>query len=232
LSLDTAILQEAVRRGFIYANPCVRLGLKRTPPKQKAEITDEESAKIEEALKTRDPWMRDCWLVAMRQGCRLSETAVPLRNVDLEAKTISFDTKGSRVHTAPLHEDLVPLVKTARAAERDRLVDLPKYPAKKWHQFFKRIGLPHLSFHCTRVTVVTKLARSGASMSKAKAYVGHASDTVHRIYQRLMPVDVADLGSVLSSRPAEIQDAAGARPKPKRPPRDRRASKTRHTSSS
>src|SRR5437868_10637315 len=48
---------------------------------------------------------------------------------------------------------------------------LPKYAAKKWHQFFKRIGLPHLSFHCTRVTVVTRLARKGFTMTQTKAYV-------------------------------------------------------------
>jgi len=216
LKVFSALLQEAVRRGFITANPCMRLGLKRTPPKQKPEITDDEVLKIEEALKTRDEWMRDSWLVAMRQGCRLSETGVLLASVDLTARTVSFDAKGGRIHTAPLHSDLISLVKKARTAKRKRLVDLPKYPAKKWHQFFRRIGLPHLSFHCTRVTVVTKLARSGAPIYKTKAYVGHASDTVHAIYQRLTPVDVRDLGAVLSNPTVETQDALRATSKPKR----------------
>ena len=67
LKVFSAIMQEAVRRGFIQANPAVRLGLKRTPPKQKSEISDDEVAKIEGALKECDEWMKDCWLVAMRQ---------------------------------------------------------------------------------------------------------------------------------------------------------------------
>ncbi|HWY39357.1 MAG TPA: phage integrase SAM-like domain-containing protein, partial [Chthoniobacterales bacterium] len=96
----SVILQEAVRRGHINANPCLRLGYKRTPPKQKPEITTDEQHKIEAALTKQDRWMGECWLVAMRQGCRISETAVPLRNIDLQRKTISFQAKGNRIRTA------------------------------------------------------------------------------------------------------------------------------------
>jgi integrase len=199
LKVFSAILQEAVKRSYITANPCLRLGLRRTRPKQKPEITREEQQRIENELATRDQWMRDCWLVAMRQGCRLSETAVPITHIDTETGTVMFFTKGGRVHTAPLHDDLLPLLRVARRRKRATLVELPKYPAKKWHQFFKRIGLPHLSFHCTRVTVVTRLARKGHTMTQTKAYVGHASDTVHAIYQRLAPADVRHLGEALSS---------------------------------
>jgi integrase len=199
LKVFSAILQEAVRRGYIDANPCLKLGYKRTPPKQKPEITADEQRKIETALKKQDQWMRDSWLVAMRQGCRISETAVPLSNVDLQQRTITFLGKGNRVHTAPLHDDLVPLVKLARKHNRHQLVELPKYAPKKWHQFFRRLSLPHLSFHCTRVTVVTRLARAGHSIALTKAYVGHRSDTVHAIYQRLNAADVRHLGAALSS---------------------------------
>ena len=143
--------------------------------------------------------MQDCWTVAMRQGCRLSETATPLSNIDAIRREITFVGKGGRIHTAPLHSDLLPLVRRAKRERRARLVNLPNYAAKKWHQFFRRIGLRHLSFHSTRVTVVTRLARQGHAISLTKAYVGHASDTVHAIYQRLAPADVRHLGEALSS---------------------------------
>jgi integrase len=68
---------------------------------------------------------------------------------------------------------------------------LPKMAAKEWHFFFKEVGLPHLSFHSTRVTVVTKMARAGINQQQAMRYVGHASETVHRVYQRLTALDVA-----------------------------------------
>lgn len=199
LKVFSAIMQEAVRRSYVTANPALRLGLKRTPPKKKPEITTKEQAKIETALLKQDEWMRDCWTVAMRQGCRLSETAASLNNVDSTRREITFVGKGGRIHTAPLHSDLLPLVRRAKRERRSRLVDLPNYAAKKWHQFFKKIGLRHLSFHSTRVTVVTRLARRGHAISLTKAYVGHASDTVHAIYQRLAPADVRHLGEALSS---------------------------------
>ena len=98
----TAILQEALRRGYIDANPCVRLGIKKAPPKAKREIMADEIAIIESALVTREQWMRDCWLVAMLHGCRYAETAVPLANIDTHAMLITFRIKGGRDHTTSL----------------------------------------------------------------------------------------------------------------------------------
>src|SRR6266403_3865582 len=139
LKVFSAILQEAVRRSYINANPCLKLGYKRTPPKQQPEITDDEQRKIETSLLDQQCWMQESWLVAMRQGCRISETAAPLRNIDLQTRTISFNAKGNRIHTAPLHDDLVSLVKKAQKEKRHQLVALPKHAAKKWHQFSRRI---------------------------------------------------------------------------------------------
>ncbi len=199
LKVFSAIMQEAVRRSYVPANPALRLGLKRTPAKQKPEVATDEQALIEAELESRDEWMRDCWLVAMRQGCRLSETAVPLREIDLKAGTITFRAKGNRIHCAPLHYDLRPLVRRAVKQKRATLVLLPKYAAKAWFRFFRQIGLKHLCFHSTRVTVVTRLARAHHPIYETKAYVGHASDTIHAIYQRLSPPDVRHLGAALAA---------------------------------
>jgi integrase len=91
-----------------------------------------------------------------------------MRNIDTKARTIAFNAKGGRVHAAPLHDDLLPLVAKAIREKRMTLVQLPKYPAKLWHTFFKKLGMGHLSFHSTRVTVVTRLARSGAPIYQRK----------------------------------------------------------------
>ena len=152
--------------------------------------------------RSRDEWMRDCWLVAMRQGCRFSETAVHFSQIDTQAGTIRFRIKGGREHTAPLHPDLIPLVEKARKTKRKTLVELPQYAGKVWWHFFRQIDLSHLCFHCTRVTVITKLARTNAPESHTMAYVGHANETVHAIYRRLKAADVAHLAGALSSQPA------------------------------
>jgi hypothetical protein len=35
----------------------------------------------------------------------------------------------------------MPLVRQVQKQKRHQLVDLPKHAPKKWHQFFRRIGL-------------------------------------------------------------------------------------------
>lgn len=212
----SVILQEAVRRGYLGANPCFRLGLQRRNVKKKPRINEDEHLIIQNALKKAPEWMQESWEVAMLQGCRLSETAVPMVRINIKHKTISFIGKGGKIHTSPLHLKLMRLVKKAKAEKREFLVYLPKHPSKCWSQFFDRIGLPHITFHSTRVTVVTKLALAGYNRQMTKAYVGHASDTVHDVYTRIEAPDVRHLGAVLNSRVDENQGFALTIPKPNR----------------
>lgn len=194
----SVIMQEAVRRQWAAGNPLLRLGIRRDAPKEKQEITQDSLALIEASLKHEPQWMQDCWLVAMRQGCRLRAAAVPMDRIDEGVMSIVFRNKGGKLYAAPLHPDLLGLVARRRAEGAEVLVDLPKMPSKAWHSFFKRLGMEgRISFHSTRVTVITKFARAGVVMAQAMSYVGHASATVHRIYQKLQPPDVGHLGKLL-----------------------------------
>ncbi len=193
-----AIMQEALRRGMIVANPCARLGLAKIVSKEKRVIDKDEEELIFRELKqkSKPEWMAEVFLVAMRQGCRLREVMVPLERIDTEKMVITFKVKGGGLHCAPLHKDLLPLVAKARREKRKVLVPLPAQPSPRWGKFFKSIGLD-LCFHCTRVTVVTRLCEGGFSESQTMAYVGHASELVHALYRKMRPVAVAHLGDVL-----------------------------------
>lgn len=195
----SVIMQEAVKREWASGNPLLRLGIRRDPPKEKGEVTADDRLLIEEALADGPQWMKDAWMIGMKQGCRLRETAVEMSKIDESLMVVQFKVKGGRFHTAPLHADLLPLIKRRRDQGAERLVDLPAMPSKAWHTFFKRLGMAgRISFHSTRVTVVSQFARSANVPDKlAMAYVGHCSATVHRIYQRLRPPDVAHLGELL-----------------------------------
>lgn len=196
-----ALLTEAVRRGWIDRNPADRLGLQRDPARLKPEISNKELAVIrrglakwEGDLPVAERWMSNSFEVAIHQGCRLQETAVPLAAIDVEAGTIGFTAKGSRgrknVFTTRLHPGLVPLVEALRAAGAERICTIPKGASRVWLKFFREHKLGHLCFHCTRVTVITRLARSGVPMTQAMRFVGHSSEQVHRIYQRLRADDL------------------------------------------
>jgi integrase len=80
---------------------------------------------------------------------------------------------------------------------------------KEWHWFLKGRAergwqgvCPHATFHCTRVTVITRMARAGVPIQQAMAYVGHADQTVHRIYQRLQADDLTKCTEALRFFPA------------------------------
>jgi hypothetical protein len=201
------VMQEAVRRGFAQGNPCLRHGIQRLPPRQKPEMTDQEIAQIRRllieeeghlALEAR--WMTVCFEIAIHQGCRLTETSLPLDHIDTERNTIRFEAKGrdgvKHVFTTALHPGLRPLVLALREAGATHTCRLPKVASVHWWKFFRAHGLGHLCFHCTRVTVVTRLARSQVPKSQAMRFVGHSSEMVHAIYQRL---EAPDLGAAVAA---------------------------------
>lgn len=195
-----AMMQECLQRGWVVANPCGRLGLAKRPAKEKWAISREEEALIFREMQARrlaSPWMEEAFLVGMRQGCRLREVEVPLNRIDVKAMVITFKVKGGKLHAAPLHKDLLPLVARAKAEKREVLVKLPVSPSPRFAKFFNLVGLGHLCFHCTRVTVVTRLCEAGYSESQTMAYVGHASEAVHAIYRKMRPLAVAKLGDAL-----------------------------------
>ncbi|MHB9008920.1 MAG: tyrosine-type recombinase/integrase [Limisphaerales bacterium] len=179
------IMQEAVRRGFIGINPARGLGLVKDRPAEKPEITAQEEALIRRALPDWPEWMSVAFDIAMATGCRLRETQIELRNIDENHGTVSFVQKGDRPHTTALPPKLIPLIRRLRAEGRTRTVDLPERPSKEWWRFFRSVGLPHIQFHCTRVTVVTRLARAGVPERHTMRFVGHSSSTVHRVYTKL-----------------------------------------------
>lgn len=197
LRIMSAIMREAVKLGYAGANPCAAPGFHRDDPAEKPEITDEEIALIRSRLpawaeERGEVWMTNCFEVAIHQGCRLRECRVALRDIDLRRGTITFRAKGGKVFATALHQNLRPLVeRLAKAGATHTCGPIPLLASKRWREFFDELELRHLCFHCTRVTVVTKLARAGIPEQQAMAYVGHSSELVHKIYQRLKPADVS-----------------------------------------
>jgi hypothetical protein len=142
------IMREAIRRGFATTNPCERLGLKRDPARQKPEMTDAEIAKIraelrarEGALPIRERWMTVSFEIAIHQGCRISETQLPLSSIG--ENSIQFVAKGRNgrphVFTTTLHPGLRPLIAELRAAGATHTCQLPRMASKLWYDFFREL---------------------------------------------------------------------------------------------
>lgn len=214
LRLLGRVMREAVRRGFVTASPLERMGLKRKKSPEKPEMTTQEIAAIRRALKKKEGqlaiterWMTVSFEIALHQGCRHAETSIPMSAIDEAAGTITLRQKGDRVFTTRLHDGLRPLITELRAASAVRTCVHPPMAGKLWHWFFKgrnerdhhQKGVaPRLCFHCTRVTVITRMARAGVPIQQAMAYVGHADHEIHRIYQRLQAPDLSRAQAALN----------------------------------
>lgn len=218
LKIMGVIMGEALRRGYCGTNPCLRMGLKREDPAEKPEMTDEEIALIrqlvaekESELKLPDRWMTTSFEIAIHHGCRLSETSMAMSAVDLVRQTLRFNAKGGKVFTVRIHPGLLPHIQALKKAGATHTCRLPQMASKEWHTLLKgRDELTHLCFHCTRVTVITRLARAGVPIQQAMAYVGHSSQAVHRIYQRLKADDLSLCTQALAfGMPAQGQHNAG-----------------------
>ncbi len=207
-TLNTAIMElkvlgfimgEAVRRGFANSNPCRELRIPRDKPREKPELTDDQISTIREALKTEPEWMSDAFELAIHHGCRLSECRVPMEDVDFTRNVIHFrKTKGDKPFTVPIHPGILPLLKRKAKTGAAFVSEVPGNDSKPFHTLFKKLGLVGVSFHSTRVTVVSRMARSPEIKPElARRYVNHSSELVHRIYQRLGAEDLRGISGVL-----------------------------------
>lgn len=181
------LMEEARIGGLCGANPCRELGIGRDEPEAKPPISVLEHRLITRALKHEPEWMRVSYKIAYWQGCRFSETCLPLSDVDLAKNTLRLRTKGKkkRVAEVPLSLKVRPLFRRLIFQERKRTFEMPQMPGKTWWLFFRKIGLEHLCFHCTRVSFITRCYEAGIEEADVMRLVLHASTTVHRIYPRL-----------------------------------------------
>jgi integrase len=193
LKLLAMILGEAVRLGFADANPLVSLKLKRDRAKKKPELTDGEIVAIQEGLQQEPEWMRVSFQTALQTGCRLRETRIPLSCIDFQESKITFPSpKGGeeRAFSIPMPTPLMPMLQRMKNEGRSHTCEFPFQPSRRWQQFFIKLKLMHLTFHCLRVTYINRLRRAGVPREAAMRLVNHASALVHEIYQREKVDDV------------------------------------------
>ncbi|MCF7763581.1 MAG: site-specific integrase [Verrucomicrobia bacterium] len=202
LRILSSFVNEAVRREYIPANPVTRLGIKGAQVIEKSEMSDHHITVIREEISrrlanARTPqeaagahFLNVSFEFALHQGCRMSETFLPLADIDITAMTIRFgNPKGGQAYTTALNPALVPMITELRKHGRTTTYDRPANPSLCWWNFFDTIrgqhaGFDRVSFHSTRVTCISRLERAGAPEVVVCRLVNHASSAIHRIYRR------------------------------------------------
>lgn len=202
LEFIALLLEEAVNREQIVKNPARKLGLTKTPPREKPELSDDDVSEIRACIaKVQDPDLRrfheTSFEIALHQGCRLAETYLPLSSFSVTDMVVRFPrTKGySTEHVVPMHPDLVPFIQRMINERRRFTYKPPRNAQIAWMRFFLEHGFTErgISFHCTRVTFITLAARNGVPESHIMKLVRHASATITRIYTRIRMDDLHGL---------------------------------------
>lgn len=193
LRILSLLLGEGVRLGHADANPLVGVKIRRDKTAKKPEVSDVEVVTIRTALAEEPEWMQTAFEIALHTGCRLRETRIPMTCVDFLENKITFPSpKGGedRAFSIPMPTALRPLLDRLVKERKKHTLDFPFQPSRRWQQFFIKLKLSHLCFHCLRVTYVNRLRRAGVPREVAMRLVNHASDLVHQVYQREKVDDV------------------------------------------
>lgn len=185
------ILREAKKRNFCESDVTAKLGVERDDPEEKPELTDAQINLIRAGLKKEPEWMRVSFEIGLQSGMRFEETKIHRKNVDYSKGDIFLPSpKGGRkrafIHTAS--DDLIAYLKKLFSDGRSATWTTPKgiFPSLLWRAFFDGIGLESpISFHCTRVTYISRGERAGVPESVMCKQVNHADTLVHRIYSRV-----------------------------------------------
>jgi hypothetical protein len=192
------ILNEAITRGYITTNPAAKMGVKPDAPAEKAEITDQERVIVEASFTVPIDWKEISWTIAINQGCRLAETSLPLSRVDFAGDKITFKLKGGKLHTTKLVPEVKTLLLKLKEEGLSHTWAFHRNASRDWSRHLEGLGLA-FSFHSTRVTVITRLARGGVNEQMARRFIGHASSEIHSIYTRLQADDLTSCVEALSS---------------------------------
>lgn len=184
------ILGEAMRRDFCSTNPCVQLRIKTAPRKVKPDITDEQAASIRAELANGSwpPWMQTQFEIAHHTGRRISETKIALHDLDLTHCTYTVRVKGGRIKTKPFHPDLLPFLR-GLTGEFTHGVSV-SHATRKWRELFDKLRMTHHTFHCCRVSMISRLRRAGVDRWTAMQVVEHASAAIHEHYNRYVEGDL------------------------------------------
>lgn len=181
------VLNEAIRQKLCTENFAQGLGISRKPDKRKPEISYDQEQRIRAYLQgIGDDNLLAQFIIAIRHGTRLQATRLHLeRDVDWADGVATFHEKGSTELCVPLHLEVRELLSKRKAEGQLWSCEVPRNASKRWKSVFKAVGMPEHSFHCCRVTVISRLHRRQVPEAKIMAFVGHNSIQVHRSYCRI-----------------------------------------------
>lgn len=205
LNLLSAVLSKAVRWRWRADNPVANVDRPRDPPHRERIISDAERDALVQAMgldtdtlavETRLQQLAVVFLLALESGMRLGEI-VGLRweHVHLGQQFATLpDTKNGTKRDVPLSRAAVRYLQAMQPRDAGRVFTISRDVASNYFRDVRRsVGLDDITFHDTRHTAITRMARLLSPMELARAvghkkldmtlryYNAHASDLASRL---------------------------------------------------
>jgi integrase len=187
------LMGEAMRREFCDRNPIALVRVRRSPPKEKPDLSDDDILRVRLALAARPLWMRVVFEVLLHCGCRFGEASIPWERVDFSARTILFeDSKRAAGDSRKLF--LVPMSDQLRGflypLRNNGTRTVPVLTGTMNHRFnLVMKNACGATSHSCRVAFVSRCHRAGLSEGEVMRLVNHSTRLVHAIYTRLSVAD-------------------------------------------
>jgi len=216
------LMNEAKRREFISAHKVSKSRIKRGDKAEKPALTDTQIAVLRTALAEavadpRNVTSKNSWAnlslafeIALHTGCRLAETSIPFNRINLERETITFLPKGGKdaMFTAPIIFPtfkiwLIAIMDQRRRDDHSTTCDISSAASRDFGRLCRKLGLKgpngeKVTFHCLRVTFVTRAFEAGLSGEIVRKLVNHSDVIVNRLYQRFSIEGLQALGAKLN----------------------------------
>lgn len=198
LKVMAIVLEEAVTRGLILSNPAQKLNIQTEEAPLRPEITPDMERVIWNELQGAPDWMRKSFFLAINTGLRFATTRLHRSQIRPASDDIVIEKpKGGRKRefVIPIYESVRPMINDFVRSGDEWSWTIPikgVLTGLEWTKFFRKSDVykPHLCFHSTRVTFITRAMRAGVPESVVMKMVNHASKEISRIYQRHTSEDV------------------------------------------
>lgn len=176
-----AEIEQRIKKATTPCNP-----IHQRPSRQYPLAAERRKEELANAL-----FLKTSFEIARLQGIRLSETWFSLNDdVDWTNQTLRVLGKGKKVAEVNINPNLMPLLRRLRDEGETHTYEKPRMPGLAWFNFFdglrkKYPGFKNVSFHSTRVTVISRMERAGVPENVMMKTVLHSSVTVHRVYRKV-----------------------------------------------
>ena len=195
-----AILQKAVKRGYLRKNPAADVRPVREPDRKKRVLSAEELDRVLAACPNQT-WQTFV-LLAVTTGMRESEmTFLTWEDMDLDAGVVHIAcreghrTKSGKSRTSPILPVVVEMLERLRMQTPGEWVftntwgnRLRNNIMRTFGRILKRAKVAHCTIHDLRRTCLSHLASEGVNEAVAQEIAGHASiTTTLKYYTEIVP---------------------------------------------